>query len=67
MDGIDLAKKDMNRMQAERAGLACGTCQNAASWRSERQSFKDNLLSLLGWYPWECRKCRTRFYFRRRG
>ncbi len=45
---------------------ACGGCQDATSWRAERQGFQDQMMSWLGWYPWECRKCRTRFYFRRR-
>ena len=46
--------------------VACRDCQDTGSWRSERQSLQDHMMSCFGWYPWECRKCRTRFYARRR-
>ena len=59
--------KGLNAMQTGTPSLACGACQDSTSWRSERESVKDHLLSWLGWYPWECRKCRTRYYSRRRG
>lgn len=60
-------KQNLRSMQTVQGNVTCRACQDAASWRSERQSFKDHLFSWLGWYPWECRKCRSRFYHRRRG
>ena len=30
----------------------------------DRQRWSDHLLGSLGWYPWQCKRCRTRSYFR---
>ncbi|MBH0178940.1 MAG: hypothetical protein HP491_14040 [Nitrospira sp.] len=34
--------------------------------RVRREGWTDYVLSCLGWYPWQCKHCLTRSYFRRR-
>jgi len=40
-------------------------CSGACYWeRVARKGRKDQVLSCLGWYPWQCQHCQTRSYFR---
>jgi len=34
--------------------------------RVARRRWSDHLLRWLGWYPWQCKRCQTRSYFRAR-
>ena len=45
--------------------MNCPVCKSKNSRRSRRQGGMDFLFSVLGLYPWRCRKCEVRFYARR--
>ena len=41
------------------------SCQ--CKWqRVARKRWQDRVMSYMGWYPWQCKRCRTRIYFRLR-
>jgi predicted nucleic acid-binding Zn ribbon protein len=44
--------------------MTCPVCKCKEARRSRRQNLADNLLSIVGIYPWRCTKCETRFYAR---
>jgi putative FmdB family regulatory protein len=44
--------------------MTCPVCKCKEARRSRRQNLADNLLSVMGIYPWRCTKCETRFYAR---
>ena len=42
-------------------------CTGRCNWqRVARQGWRDHALALLGWYPWQCKKCHDCSHFRRR-
>lgn len=42
-------------------------CASHCNWqRVAREGWKDHALALLGWYPWQCKKCLDCSHFRRR-
>src|SRR5262249_58085866 len=46
--------------------VPCSAC-NRLCVRSHRNGWLEHLMSWLGWYPWECYFCQTRFFARRKG
>lgn len=54
----------INRSSGKRA-MICPSCKQGSCARSQRKGFLDNFLSLAGFRPWRCMKCRRRFYARR--
>ena len=45
--------------------VSCCECGRRYCGRSRQKTFLDDVLSLMGWYPWRCGGCGTRFYLRR--
>lgn len=45
--------------------VSCCECGRRYCGRSRRKTFWDDVWRLLGWYPWRCGSCGTRFYLRR--
>jgi len=45
--------------------VSCCECGRRYCGRSRRKTFWDDVLRLLGWYPWRCGGCGARFYLRR--
>ena len=46
----------------------CSACHNGSMRRSTRSSLTERFLfSLMGYYPWRCRKCKHREMLRDRG
>ena len=46
--------------------VSCCECGRRYCGRSRRTPFRDDVWRLLGWYPWRCGGCGTRFYLRRK-
>ena len=44
--------------------VPCHECSRHCR-RSHRIGFRDHMLGFLGWYPWRCPMCRSRYYVRR--
>jgi C4-type Zn-finger protein len=44
--------------------MNCPVCKSKDARRSRRQYTADYLFSIVGVYPWRCRKCEARFYAR---
>ncbi|MGB6975618.1 MAG: hypothetical protein WBD67_13125 [Terracidiphilus sp.] len=50
------------------SGYACPACGSGKLRRLARTSFLERrVLSLLGYYPWECPICRRKQMYRQRG
>jgi hypothetical protein len=45
--------------------VTCRVC-NRLCERSAQNSRVEHVMSWLGWYPWQCSLCQTRFYVRRK-
>ena len=45
--------------------VTCYECGYPYCGRSRRKGFRDEVARSLGWYPWRCGGCGTRFYLRR--
>lgn len=46
----------------------CSACINGSMRRSPRNTLKERFLySLMGYYPWRCRRCKHREMLRDRG
>lgn len=46
--------------------MDCPYCSSMSCTRSLRYGVRDSLRRLVGLFPWECRTCRRRFYWRKR-
>ena len=46
--------------------MNCPYCSSMSCTRSLRYGVRDSVRRLLGLFPWDCRTCRTRFYWRKR-
>jgi C4-type Zn-finger protein len=44
--------------------MNCPVCKSKDTRRSRRQYTADYMFSIIGVYPWRCRKCETRFHAR---
>jgi C4-type Zn-finger protein len=44
--------------------MVCPVCKSKDARRSRRQYTVDYAFSVIGVYPWRCRKCETRFHAR---
>jgi len=47
--------------------VSCCECGRRYCGRSRPKIFWDDVLRLMGWYPWRCGGCGTRFYLHRSG
>lgn len=46
--------------------VSCPVCGSKYCRRSVRHGYKDFLRRVVGWFPWHCRQCGDRFYWRKR-
>jgi hypothetical protein len=46
--------------------VSCPVCASKYCRRSMRHGYKDFLRRMVGWFPWHCRQCGDRFYWRKR-
>jgi len=68
-----IAKSEARRLGPKGAGpllygemMNCPYCSSMSCTRSLRYGVRDSVRRLLGLFPWDCRTCRTRFYWRKR-
>jgi hypothetical protein len=65
MSQTDLAATSSNDGNEENellaTGLICPFCRGKLIRRSQRRTFKDRLMSLLGKWPYRCLLCNERF------
>jgi hypothetical protein len=46
--------------------VSCCGCGRRPCRRSPLKTLWDEVLSVLGWYPWRCTVCKARFFLRRK-
>jgi hypothetical protein len=46
--------------------MNCGACRHSLCPRHRRGLFVCHILSLMGFYPWECLNCGMSYYFHQR-